>query len=384
MEQSYPVTGSDQFVPARLQIARHARGLKQIELAEAIGRAPPLLSKWESDSYDNAPDSAAVAALSAKLRVSASWFYKPITSSLSQPFYRSLKSELNRARDKLSARLTFVDAIHESLTERVEFPDEDVPDLLGATDFRLLRYEDIDRVARQAREFWGLGDDPIDDLLMVIENAGVVIGEDLVESSKLDGVSAWSSRGVPMMLLAKDKNVGVRRRFDAAHELGHIVLHRSVTKADFDEHFTLVEEQAMAFASAFLLPASSFVSDIRDTNLDEFADKKPKWKVSIGAMIKRLERLHLISSDYARNLWKYYSYRQWRGCEPFDDAIEVERPVNLKTALELVAEEGRAEILDLLRDVGLLPSDIHELTGIERRLLEPPMREKPRLKLVGN
>jgi Zn-dependent peptidase ImmA (M78 family)/DNA-binding XRE family transcriptional regulator len=382
MQQTYPIAGSGQFVPARLQIARQARGMKQNELAKLISRGSAMISKWESDAYDSAPDTTAILALSTTLRVSSGWFYKPVNSELSYPFFRSMKTELNRARDQLAARLTFLDAIHEALVERVEFPDLDIPDLMGSQDFRLLRNEEIDRIARQAREFWSLADDPIDDLLLVIENAGVIVGEDIVNSAKLDGVSSWSTRGAPLILLAKDKNVGVRRRFDAAHELGHLILHRGLNAKDFEANFRLIEEQAMSFAGAFLLPASSFSSDIRDTSLDELADKKLKWRVSIGAMIKRLEFLNLISSDYARNLWKYYSYRQWRGCEPFDDTIEIERPINVKAAIELVASDGQREAADLLKDIGLLPNDIHELTDVDQCLLEYAGREKPRLKLV--
>jgi len=48
---------------------------------------------------------------------------------------------------------------------------------------------------------------------------------------------------------------------------------------------------------------------------------KPKWKVSIGVMIKRLENLDIISEDEAKRLWINYNRRGWRREEPLDNDI---------------------------------------------------------------
>ena len=130
---------------------------------------------------------------------------------------------------------------------------------------------------------------------------------------------------------------------------------------DLKRDLTLIEEQAMAFAGAFLLPGASFSADISEATLDGLADLKPKWKVSIGAMIKRLRALNLVTAKHERNLWKYYSYRKWRGNEPYDDRIEVERPVNLKSAIEMIAEDGADEVSSFLTDAGLSARDVSEL-----------------------
>jgi Zn-dependent peptidase ImmA (M78 family) len=248
-------------------------------------------------------------------------------------------------------------------------------------DYRTLRPEDIDNIAAELRDYWGLSDDPIDDLLLIIENAGIAVGEDYFDSAKLDGISKWFPER-PVVLLAKDKNGGVRRRFDAAHELGHMVLHRNVTPEQLREDITLIEEQAMVFAGAFLLPPLSFASDVRDVTLDAFADVKPRWKVSIGAMIKRAQSINLISSEHERNLWKYYSYRRWRGNEPHDEHIHVERPYNLKAATEMVAEEGVAELNTLVDEIGLSPDYLHQLTGASEEVFGPRDQPRPKLMLI--
>lgn len=382
MEDRFPSADANGFVPARLTVARNARGMKQVELAETMGCVPATISKWESDGYDHSPDGTAISELSKLLSVEASWFYKPMARCGNVAFFRSLKSALNIARDKTSAKLRFVDDISQALSERVEFPDTDIPDLVGSHDYKTLRPEDIDSIAYRLREYWGLGEDPIDDLMVIIENAGVVVAEDYVDSAKLDGVSKWFDDR-PIMLLAKDKQGGVRRRFDAAHELGHLILHQSVRESDIQENIDLIEEQAMIFAGSFLLPASSFFSDVNDLTLDAFADLKPQWKVSIGAMIKRAGVLNLVTPESERNLWKYYSYRKWRGAEPYDDRIAVEQPVNLKAATEMVAEEGPRETASLMQDIGISAKDVADLTGVDLSILTAPIRQKTKLKLVS-
>lgn len=370
----------ERFVPGRLQMARQARVLRQKDLAALVGRAAATLSKWENPLYDHQPDAEAIDRLSMALGVTRSWFYKPMDSGRAA-FFRSLKTELVKVRERTQARLSFIEAIDEALREYVDFPEVDLPDFGAQVDFRHYRREHIEHFARSLREHWGLADEPIYDLVLLIENAGVIVGEDVLGSEKLDGVSQWSAAGRPYVLLAKDKSVGARRRFDAAHELGHLVLHRGVTTAQLRENFVLIEEQAMAFAGAFLMPASSFGHDISSLSLDALAGIKLKWGVSIGAMIKRLSALEFISSDYERNLWKYYSFRKWRGFEPLDDEIPVEVPENLRSAVEMLVSEGVARKDYLVEACGIGASDVEDLCGLTPGFLSPDPENLVRLRI---
>jgi Zn-dependent peptidase ImmA (M78 family)/DNA-binding XRE family transcriptional regulator len=372
--------GVEGFVPARLRMARSARTLRQKDLADLVERADTTISKWESDDHDQKPDPAVLPRLAEVLGVEISWFFKPIDPAKGAAFFRSMKSELGRMRDKAEAKLGFVEAIDEALSEYVELPTVDVPDLMGDRDFRTVRTADIEHYARSLREHWSLGDEPIEDLLLVIENAGIVVAQDEIGSSKLDGVSRWSENGRPYMLLARDKNVGVRRRFDAGHELGHIVLHRRVSPADLAEHFTLIEEQAMAFAGAFLLPESSFGDDVYSLSLEALLSIKSKWKVAVAAMIKRLAAMERITPEYERRLWQYYSYRRWRGFEPLDGDLPVEQPLNLAASIEMILDEGLVTRSDLVREIGLGAAEIAALSGVPEEYLLPVPPNLVRLK----
>src|SRR4051812_16184206 len=97
--------GVEGFVPARLRMARGARALRQKELAELVERADTTISKWESDDHDHKPAPAVLPLLAEVLGVEVSWFFKPVDRAKGAAFFRSMKSELGRMRDKAEAKL---------------------------------------------------------------------------------------------------------------------------------------------------------------------------------------------------------------------------------------------------------------------------------------
>ena len=104
-----------------------------------------------------------------------------------------------------------------------------------------------------------------------MESNGIVVTRGSLGFAKMDGVSRWSQVDArPYIFLCMDKANGFRTRFDSAHELAHIVLHKAVTDADYQKHYHLLEKQAHRFANAILLPAASFAREVRYPTLDTF------------------------------------------------------------------------------------------------------------------
>lgn len=355
--------GAEGFQSGRLTMVREARAMKKCDLAVALSRTDATISKWENGTQR--PDPSTVADIAAALKVSPSWFFLPLENDERAVFYRSLSTELKTMRSRARARLGFVEAIEGVLSQYMDFPDTDIPDLLDDTDFRHLRVDDIERIAEELRSHWQLGRGPISDLILLMENAGIILGEDEIGSIKLDGVSWWSSRtDRPYVLLAQDKKSGVRRRLDAAHELAHLVLHREVTPEQLVEHFSLIEGQAMALAGALLMPAREFKRSVYSMSLDGLLSIKREWGVSVGAMIKRLANLGEINSFNERRLWQYHSQRKWRTREPLDNELRIETPENLKICIESLDESGELTREALIDEVGLSVDDIATLCGI--------------------
>ena len=89
-----------------------------------------------------------------------------------------------------------------------------------------------------------------------------------------------------------------KSRFDAVHQLGHLVLHQ-----DGKVTGRLAEDQANAFASSFLMPQSDVLAVLpRVYLLAQIMQAKKRRKVSVAALNYRLHKLK-ITTD-----WKYRDF----------------------------------------------------------------------------
>ncbi|MFT9441529.1 MAG: hypothetical protein ABF593_07175 [Acetobacter papayae] len=61
----------------------------------------------------------------------------------------------------------------------------------------------------------------------------------------------------------------------------HILLYRHVRPKELSVHIKLIEEQAMTFACAFLMPECSFGDDMYSLSLDALLAIKGQWKVPV-------------------------------------------------------------------------------------------------------
>ncbi|MCL7679276.1 ImmA/IrrE family metallo-endopeptidase, partial [Klebsiella pneumoniae] len=109
------------------------------------------------------------------------------------------------------------------------------------------------------------------------------------ETASIDAFSFWKD-DVPYIFLNTRKS-GERSRFDAAHELAHLVLHRHGDVKGQD-----AEREADAFASAFLMPLENVMA-VKMTlpTFDKIVQLKSLWKVSAMALIVRMRNLNMLT-----------------------------------------------------------------------------------------
>jgi Zn-dependent peptidase ImmA (M78 family)/transcriptional regulator with XRE-family HTH domain len=372
--------GIQAFSGERLEEARLARGLTQTSLAQLVDRDSSTISAWEGGRQN--PDWDSVARIANALRVRPSLFLREFGGQPAAYFFRSNASVTLGLQKKSKARLKWAQSVASELVEWIDFPEVDFP-ALDTLNHRMIDDRLIEEAAVVAREHWGLGRGPIDDTIGVLENAGALVVKEELGGVKMDGVSVWCSiERRPYVLLASDKASAVRSRFDAAHELAHLVLHKNVREDDLNriEHAEL-ERQAHKFASAFLLPAQSFANDVTRLDLDSFVSLKSKWRVSISAMVMRCHQLDFISDAYKEKLFKYMSARGWRKSEPLDDLLPIEQPSSLASAIKLVIEAGRYSREQFCELVGLEPGDIESLASLPKGYLR--QEAAPVVKLKG-
>ncbi|WP_058879324.1 XRE family transcriptional regulator, partial [Pseudomonas aeruginosa] len=323
------------FEPGRLIQALAARGLSQVALANMVGVSPATISKWKSGQQS--PEAEALQSLAQVINVTPEWFTRPLPEKCSLPLFRSNASAHALARTMLEARLEWAQDIALALSEFVDFPDVNLPQR-AFTDPEQITSADIEHAADECRELWGLGRRAVPDLAMAVEGAGVILVREETGVSTIEGLSAWSEAlGRPIVLLASDKQNGFRSRFDLAHELGHLILHKGIDRSTDPARHKLMEDQAHRFAGAFLLPAESFAMDVKSpVTLDSLLLLKQRWGVSVAAMVMRLWALDIIDDDAKGVLFKRRSARWGVKAEPGDDGRAPEQARLLKRTIELL------------------------------------------------
>ena len=149
------------------------------------------------------------------------------------------------------------------------------------------------------------------------------------------------------MILASNKGAADRSRFDAAHELAHIVLHADAGPGD-----PAVEREAN-FAAEFLVPAASILPELpRRVDWRAFVTLKIRWRVAISMLLLRARDLEVISDAAYRRAMMEMSRRGWRRSEP-GPLGEPEQPEMLGRAMALVGSRRQFTIDDLSAELAL-------------------------------
>ena len=364
--------GTPGFVGARLREAREARGMTAMSLAEILGVSRQAISQYEAGHQTPRPD--VMEKLPELLNVKPRFFFRDThPDSMTPLFFRSLSAATKTARTRARHRQAWLHEVIRFVEGFVELPAVNIPTFDLPKDPTQLTAATIEDSARQVRRFWKLGDGAISDLILLLENNGVVVSRGELWSDHLDAFSRWRDER-PFIFLSSEKASAVRSRLDAAHELGHLILHRDLPAELIGrkEIFRLIEEQAFRFAGAFLLPAESFAADLRIPSLELMRAIKPTWKVSIKAMLVRAIELHLVPEQSA--LWRSFSRRGWTREEPLDRELVPEQPRLLRRAIELIVSSGVCSREELAARFDFSPKDIEELAALTPGFLgsKPP------------
>jgi len=360
------------FVGDRLRQARLAANFTATELADRVEVSRQMISaaeKGKALGADNL-DQVAVA-----LGVPVEYFFQPLPEdmgvAISAINYRSLKKTPEFQKDRANSALEWAHEVVVRFRELLQMPPVNLPSL-NEKDPEELSFAEIEDAARQLRRHFNLGHGPIDRLMLLLENHGVVVGTvDL--SDDMDGVSAWYDDGP--VVLVKSGSPAVRTRFDVAHELGHLVLHRHLSSEDVDDksRHDLMELQAHYFAGAFLLPEEGFVPEAVRVDLDYLVTLKRRWKVSLQAMVIRLEKLEILSKDQVGRFYQNMSRRNWRKKEPLDEELPRERPVLLERAAQFLSEERILPFQEAFTRTRLPRAFLETFAGLEKGSLSRPI-----------
>jgi Zn-dependent peptidase ImmA (M78 family)/DNA-binding XRE family transcriptional regulator len=325
------------FNKSRLTVARQRASLTKKELAQKVGIDPRAISGFEAGQY--MPTEENIERMSRVLRFPKEFFFAddidiPTPEGVS---FRSMEKMTARQRDAAISAGAIAYLLIDWVEREFDLPDVDLPDL---------REDEPEIAAMSLRQCWGIGERPIKNMVHLLEAKGVRVCSLVENCVEVDAYSVWRGKR-PCVFLNTGKSPE-RRRFDAAHELAHLVLHKHAAPSGID-----AEKEADAFASAFLMPAASLRAIGRVTSLDQIIEAKRRWIVSVAAMTYRLHNLGIMSKWTYQTLYMEISRRGWRKMEPFSakgESSQVWQKVFAELRSDGVGLQGLADKLLVTAD----------------------------------
>lgn len=341
----------------RLTLARKMRGLSKRELAKLVGVTPKSIADYENDASN--PSNEIEQRLVWALHFPTSFFKSNSIETIPEKAisFRA-RTKLKRSqKDIATAAATLASELSDWCDASFNLPKTNVPAI-----------EDIDPTlaAEVLRKEWKMGNGAIPDLLLLLESHGIRIFFAGNIGNEVDAFSFWDLKTRrPYIFLTTSKS-GERRRMDAAHELGHLVMHRNIDIADSSSKE--IEAQANRFASAFLMPKSTMLASTpKGFSLRDAIKLKRYWKVSIAAFVYRSHDIGLLSDWQYHNLYKQLSKAGWRANEP-DPMIPEHSEVN-KQIITLLSKSPQR--LGKITDAIALPLELcyQLLTGTNAQVI---------------
>jgi len=350
------------FDGRRLTLARTFRGLRKNELAQLLGVTPAAVGQFENGHTRPSPETLAQLTLAVGFPLGFFETGRPSFPVSEERFqFRSLKAATKLARVRVLARVELLAELVSMLEAYVELPPVDLPNV-STTD---LESGDMNAITSRLRLEAALGLGPLDNAVGFLELRGCIVTRLRAETREVDAFSGWVGQR-PFVVLSADKSDTARSRFDAAHELGHLLLHHDVD-SDNEE----LEFQAHAFASAFLMPKESLLRELpRRLDWGRLIELKLRWRVSLAALLRRARDLGALSEFTYRRAMVQMSSWGWRVNEP-GEVGAAEQPTLLHDSLLL-----------LERGLGISSDDVCEALRVSPRDLELLVGESPvRLRL---
>ena len=289
------------MIGRRLKLARTATGLSLSGLEDAIGILVTAQAMGRYERDESVPDSGVLIALADALGVSVDYLVGDQEMELEAVDFRKKASASKRDEAQVEAQVLRMLEGYLQVEELLGLPSVEWDKPRDAPYPVMNDIGEADRGARALRDHWGLGIEPIPDLVEVLEGRGVkVLSVALAES--IDGLTAHVRRtrgdALPVIVVYGTHWVE-RQRFTIAHELGHIVLSVVGRKVDG-------EKAAHRFAGAFLMPAEALWSEVgkRRTSVGwrELFELKQLFGVSVQALTYRCKDLGIFKSGTLRSI----------------------------------------------------------------------------------
>lgn len=382
------------FVGENLTNLRIMHGYSRKQLSEQLGVTEQAV--WQYENAYTSPKVPIVNELKRIFSVKSKYFYtkdmltqrnNAANIDVMNIAYRSKVMNVISKTQTEAKHVEYLDTFINYITAQISLPTLNIIQLREEA-IEYMNHTDDDRttqihyVAHLARQRLNMEPSTNENLMFRIEKSGVYVFEKAI-GEEIDAYSLWTRNDRPFIILGNIKRSAVRRNFDIAHELGHLLLHYRLEFINLDrkEH-KWIENEANLFAGAFLLPEEEFSSDMNEitykTNPDQYLDLKNKWKTSLQVLGYRAAHLGMMEAKDHRNFYAAMHRRGYLEKEPFDREIPLQKPMRIKTIIDLLSNKGLMDIRYMIEeDWKVETSFFHHMTGINTDFFNKYMTNKP-------
>jgi len=341
---------NNKILGKNLADARNRHGYSMQDIADFIGVRRQYIHKIESGKDVSPLTDDNINIISERLGVSPEYFFEEryISISSEKLHFRSV-SIPNYIKERAKIYVEDVISVCSFVKDYIsplglDFPKFDLDEKIhtDSIDTNSLCKNELERVSLEVREYLGLGFGPISNMVRVLETNGIIVTSKKDISDKVD---AFCNDDYFPVVVRNENKSAVRCRFDLAHELGHLILHKGINNDVLENPF--IEKQANYFASCFLLPRISFIKEFPPIikgriPWEKLLNIKYRWRVSLAALIKRAFDLELIKESIYRKAFILLTNKGWRTKEPGDSIydqnyIEMEKPEVIRNAITIVS-----------------------------------------------
>lgn len=375
------------YNPIRLTQIRESYGMTAVSLATLIGVHRNMVRNYENGTQ---PDGPTLDRLSKILNVPVYFFFTPVLrEEHSVPLFRA-RSKVTVAEKLQATRyIEWTMEIEKYLNNYISLPLPNLPDLKDIpTHPDNISEANIKEVANRIRQHWKIGNAPIGNVVHLLEKNGYIISHVNLGFSNIEALMVKAESGRAFILVNKDYEVATRLRVSALHEASHDILHGRFTELYGSDKILAkqMEDQANLLTSYIYMP-DAFLDEIHSVSLETLRILKPKWKVSIQAMLRRLLNAGRITDARYESLMVHLSKLGWRKNEPFDDQIPIERPTLLKGAFVTMEQKGGIPRDITKASLNLPPHIVSKIVGLPDDYfeIEEELDIKPKtIPLFGN
>jgi Zn-dependent peptidase ImmA (M78 family) len=155
-------------------------------------------------------------------------------------------------------------------------------------------------------------DGPIDNLIEVLENKGILIYVCEINNDKFSGMNGFVN-GRPYIVVNKNMSPE-RNRSTIVHELSHLMFR---WPQDMEDSY--IEELATAISGAFLLPKTDAIRELgihRTVISKDMLLVAQEYGISMFLLVKRAQLSGVISKSLAKKFYIQASSAGWRKNEP--------------------------------------------------------------------